>query len=173
MSGSGFAAGREYVVSIDGVYFGHNTTNASGGFHTGLRPGGLGAGVAQSIEHVEATDGTVTARTAFTLTRPTGARFLATSGNPNTLRAQFQVWGFGLDGRQRPVYIHYVAPSGAVRRSVLIGNARGRCGYALTPARRVFPFKPTRGRWTLQLDSNPAYSSTPGGPVARIGVRIS
>ncbi len=47
LSGSGFAGSREYVVSVDGVYFGESKTRANGTFRSSLRPGGLGAGVAQ------------------------------------------------------------------------------------------------------------------------------
>lgn len=172
LRGSGFAPTREYVVSIDGVYFGNNTTGSGGGFRSTLRPGGLGAGIAQAVEHLEATDGTVTARTDFTLTRSTGARILAVSGNPRTLRAPFQAWGFGLDGRRRPIYLHYIAPSGASVLTTSLGHATGQCGYLQTASRRVFPFTPTSGGWTLQLDTRRGYARRPGGPVARIGVLI-
>jgi hypothetical protein len=57
------------------------------------------------------------------------------------------------------------------------------CGYslascALTEARKtgsmkVFPFKPTFGYWTLQVDTERAYSRHPAGPVARILVGIA
>jgi hypothetical protein len=173
LRGSGFAPSREYVVSIDDVYFGNNTTNSRGGFQSALRPGGLGAGVAQAVEHVEATDGTVAARTDFTLTRAAGARLLVAGGNPRTLRAPFQVWAFALDGRRRPVYLHYVSPSGAVTLTASLGAATGQCGYLLTASRRLFPFTPTTGGWTLQLDTRHGYARRPRGPVARIGVRIS
>jgi hypothetical protein len=172
LTGAGFAPGREFVVTIDWVYFGKSTTDAQGGFASSLRPGGLGAGVPQHVDHLVASDGAQTAAASFTLTRPAGARFLASSGNPRTLRAPFEVWGFALDGRSRPVYLHYVAPSGRPRQTVLLGNTGGQCGHLRTAARPVFPFTPSSGAWTFQLDTRSRYQRKPAGPVARIGVRI-
>ena len=68
LSGTGFAGRREYVVSVDGVYFGESKTRADGTFRSSLRPGGLGAGVAQQPEQLEVTDGTV-ARTRASRSR--------------------------------------------------------------------------------------------------------
>src|SRR5207248_1324784 len=99
--------------------------------------------VVQHVDHLNATDGTQSADTTFTLTRPAQARFLAKRGNPNTLRAPFQVWGFALDGRVRAVYVHYVSPSGAMRQTVKLGKTGGQCGYLRTRRVRVFPFAPS------------------------------
>jgi hypothetical protein len=172
LRGSGFAPARSYIVSIDGVYFGQSQTDTSGGFSAGLIPGGLDAGVAQQTYRLEASDGILNAQTVFTVTRRAGARFLATSGNPNSLRAPFQVWGFALNGPNRAVYLHYVSPSGTAQTTVNLGRTGGQCGYLQTPSRRVFPFTPSLGSWTLQVDTRHAYTSHPGGQVARIGVRI-
>jgi len=171
--GSGFAPNRPYDVAIDGVDFGQATTGPGGAFTTRLLPGGLAAGVVQHVEHANATDGAVSANTRFTLTRPAGARFLAAGGNPNTLRAPFEVWGFASDGRRQTAYLHYVDSGGGVRMTVALGQTGGQCGYLLTGRRRVFPFTPSRGRWTLQIDTAASYSSRPAGAVARIPVLIS
>jgi hypothetical protein len=173
LSGSGFADSRSYVVTVDGVYFGESTTSASGAFATSLRPGGLGANVAQSVDQLEATDGDATADTSFTVTRPAGARFLASSGSPGVLRAPFEVWGFSLSGARLPVYLHYVSPAGRVRETVSLGRTGGQCGYMRTAARRVFPFAPSVGTWTFQIDTRKAYSAHPGGAVARIRVGVA
>jgi hypothetical protein len=170
--GAGFAHQRTYDVAIDGVDFGQARTDAGGDFATSLRPGGLGAGVAQAVERLTATDGTTSARATFTLTRRPGARFLAGAGNPNTLRAPFEVWGFALDGVSRPVYLHYLNPSGQPRMTALLGRAGGQCGFLHTPRRWVFPFAPRRGTWTLQLDTKRSYARDPGSPVARIRVLV-
>jgi hypothetical protein len=172
VSGAGFAASRSYDVAIDGVDFGQSRTNQAGGFATSLVPGGLGAGVIQSIDQLDATDGTSSADTTFTVTRTAGARFLASGGDPHTLRAPFTVWGFALDGTVRPVYLHYVSPAGQLRMTTHLGTTGGQCGYLLTPARRVFPFNPSLGTWTLQVDSNRGYSDHPAGPAAVIRVDI-
>jgi hypothetical protein len=173
ISGAGFAPGRQFVVTIDWVYFGSSTSDTQGAFTSTLRPGGLGAGVAQHVDSLMASDGTTSARAAFTVTRRAGARFLASSGDPRTLQAPFEVWGFALDGISRHVYLHYVSPSGRPRKTVLLGNTSGQCGHMLTAPRRVFPFSPSSGRWTFQLDTNRRYFSRPLGPAARIGVQIS
>ena len=93
-------------------------------------------------------------------------------GNPNTLRAPFELWGFAPDGRRHIAYLHYVDPGGTVRMTVTLGRMGGQCGYLLTGRRRVFPFTPSRGTWTLQIDTRHAYARRPGGPVQRIAVRI-
>jgi hypothetical protein len=172
VQGAGFAADRKFDVTVDGVDFGTSTTDSSGAFSTSLRPGGLGANQPQLIEHLAASDGTAAANAVFTVTRKAGARFLATSGNPHTLRSKFQVWGFSMRGGRLPVYLHYVSASGHARKTVSLGQTGGQCGYLLTGSRRVFPFSPGVGSWTLQVDTHRSYARRPGGPVARIGVTI-
>jgi hypothetical protein len=172
LRGSGFAPNRTYDVAIDGVDFGQATTDAGGSFSTFLLPGGLGGGVPQSVDRLDATDGTRSAATTFTLTRSAGARFLAASGNVHTLRTPFEAWGFALGGRPRALYLHYVTPSGRIRQTSRLGRAGGQCGYLRTRPRRLFPFSPSPGTWTLQVDTQPAFLRDPGGPVARIRVTV-
>jgi hypothetical protein len=172
ITGSGFAASRMYEVALDGLDFGISTTNADGGFTASLSPGGLGANVVQAVDALVASDGTSQTRTTFTVTRTAGARILAGSGAAASLRAPFQVWGFALGGSQRPVYLHYVSPRGHLKVTVALGNTGGQCGYLRTKARRVFPFLPGHGTWTLQLDTHPGYSRHASGPVAKIVVRV-
>lgn len=173
VSGSGFAAAQTFDLTIEGVDFGQSTTDSSGAFRVSPGPGGLPAGTAQHVEHLEVTDGTLTARTSFTLTRPSGARLLASRGTAATLRAPFEAWGFSLTGSRVPLLLHYVSPAGSLRRTVSLGRTGGQCGYLRTPALRVFTFSPSAGTWTLQIDTHRAYSATPSGPVARIGVRVA
>ncbi len=172
ITGSGFAPSRTFDVAVDGIDFGQSTTNVAGAFSSSLIPGGLGAGLAESVHDLDATDGTMSADARFTVTRAAGARFLSTRGNPHTLRAPFEVWGFSLGGTRRSIYVHYVAPSGRAGRSYGLGTAAGQCGYLRTRARRVFPFSPTVGTWTLQVDTSRRYLKQPKGPVSRIRVQI-
>jgi hypothetical protein len=172
ITGSGFAGARRYDVTVDGIDFGQSTTNAVGAFSSSLIPGGLGAGQAQGVHHLDATDGTGRADASFTVTRTAGARFLASSGNPHTLRAPFEVWGFSLNGKRRALYLHYVDSGGHVKRTVSLGHAGGQCGYLRTVPRAVFPFSPSVGRWTLQVDTARHYAKHPRGPRARISVQI-
>jgi hypothetical protein len=172
LTGTGFAPHRNYDVTVDGVDFGQAGTDTGGGFSTHFVPGGLPAGVPQRVDRLDVSDGTSEATTSFTVTRPTGARFEAARGKARALRAPFQAWGFSLDGTRRTLYVHYVSPAGRARATMKLGRTIGRCGYLVTPPLRVFPFTPSVGRWTLQVDAAAAYSARPGGPVARITVVI-
>ncbi len=172
-SGGGLAASRAYEVAVDGVDFGQSETDASGAFHGHLLPGGLPAGSPQSVDRLEVTDGSSDAATSFTVTRSAGARFLASRGDPRRLRASFQVWGFATNGSRHDTYVHYVSPSGQPSDTVRLGRTGGQCGYLLTPRMRFFPFSPSTGRWTLQVDTVARYSTHPSGPVARISVQIA
>jgi hypothetical protein len=171
LNGAGFAPSASYVVTVDGVYFGTSTTTSGGSLSATFRPGGLSAGFAQAVDHLEATDGTTVGRATFTITRSAGARLLTSGGNPRTLRSRFEIWGFGLDGSHKRVYLHYVSPSGRASTTAL-GVTRGQCGYLRTQSHRVFPFKPSVGTWTFQFDTSRGYSSHPAGPVARVPVVI-
>ena len=73
---------------------------------------------------------------------------------------------------RRAVYVHYVGPSRRVGRSYALGTAAGQCGHLRTRARRVFPFSPSVGTWTLQVDTSKRYVKHPNGPVSRIRVQI-
>lgn len=180
ITGSGFAPTRTYQVTVDGIDFGTSTTDSTGAFTAALRPGGLGANVVQAVHVLDATDGTSDTRIKFTVTRPAGARVIAGPGPPATLRAPFQVWGFGLGGVplgatsiQLPVYVHYVGPHRRLRKTISLGHTRGQCGYLKTKARRLFPFIPARGNWTLQIDTSHAYSKHPLAPAAKIRVTVT
>jgi hypothetical protein len=183
ITGSGFAPSRNYEVAVDGINFGMSTTDASGDFTASLIPGGLGKNVVQAVHVLSATDGTNLGGTTFTVTRTSGARILASTGSAAKLRAPFQVWGFALDNDKPPpyvsgpvrvpLYVHYLSPKKHLKKTVALGHTGGQCGYLRTAARRVFPFVPSRGSWTLQVDSDPTYSAHPTGPVAKIRLGVS
>ena len=173
LTGTGFAPSSAYVVSLDDVYFGLSGTSSTGTFSVTFGPGGLYANFAQIVDTLQVTDGTSMAATSFTITRPAGARFLATRGNPRTLTTPFEIWGFSPRGARLPVYLHYVGPRGAYKTTVSLGKTGGQCGYLKTKPRRVFPFVPSAGAWTFQVDTHRGYSRHPGGPVARIGVGVA
>jgi hypothetical protein len=97
---------------------------------------------------------------------------LNSGGKPRTLRTAIEVWGFAQDGVSKPVFLHYLAPSGAPRTTVMLGHTGGQCGRLVTPTLRLFPFGVGSGTWTLQIDTNPIYARRAGGPSARILVRI-
>jgi hypothetical protein len=183
IAGSGFPPSRSFVVAVGGVDFGMGTTDANGDFTASLIPGGLGANIVQAVHVLSADDGTSLIGTTFTVTRTTGARILASTGTAASLRAPFQVWGFGLVHDKPPayvsgpvrvaLYVHYLSPGKRLKTTIPLGRTGGQCGYLRTPLRHVFPFAPSRGSWTLQVDSSPTYSAHPMGPVARIKVGVS
>jgi hypothetical protein len=172
LSGSGFEPSRTYVVSIDGVYLGQRTTDSTGAFSVPLHPGGLPAGAAQHLDNLQVTDGTTSAQTWFMLTRSAGTLITNTAGGPRSLTGRFLVWGFSLGGVTRPVYVHYISPSGKVYKAVFLGNTGGQCGYLRTGRRRVFPFSTTPGTWTLQVDTSRSYSRRAAGPRVRLSAVI-
>ncbi len=161
------------MVTLDGVYFGSSGTGSTGAFSVTFGPGGLYANFPQLVDTLQVSDGTSTATTTFTITRPAGARFLASGGNPRTLKAPFEVWGFSPSGARRPLYMHYIGPRGAYKTTVSLGQSGGQCGYLRTKPLRVFPFVPSPGAWTFQVDTHRGYSRHPSGPVARIGVGVA
>lgn len=172
VTGAGFAPRRRFDVALDGVDLGQSNTSATGSFRVSLFPGPLPAGRAQSVDQLDATDGTSSADTTFTLTRPTGFRFMTRGGDPHTLRAPIELWGFSRAGVPRALFLHYVTPSGRLRRTLSLGHTRGQCGYLRTRRHKLFPFASSPGTWTLQADTQPAYARRPGGPVARIRVQV-
>jgi hypothetical protein len=183
IAGSGFPTSRSYELAVDGVDIVNAMTNSFGGFTASLIPGGLGAGVAQYVHLLTANDGTGLTSASFTVTRTTGARIVASTGAAASLRGPFQLWGFNLvhdkplpastPAPSLPVYVHYLSPHHHLRTTVALGHTGGQCGYLKTAKRRVFPFNPSSGLWTLQVDSQHTYSAHPVGPVAKIPVRVS
>jgi len=196
IAGLGFASIQAYEVDINSQFFGISTTDALGSFSASLRPGGLRANVVQSIDTLTASDGMNTSKTTFTVTRAAGARILAGTGKAATLRAPFQIWGFQHMPNPAPlntgpplqypvpvpsvpvptrrrVYVHYLGPHKRLKMTIKLGRVGGQCGYLRTGPRRVFPFVPSRGTWTLQVDSKRHYVRHPAGPVTRIRVRVT
>jgi hypothetical protein len=171
LSGKGFAASRPFDLAVDGVDFGQTRTTGFGTFAVKVGLGGLN-GVAQHVELLSATDGSSEADTRVTLMAKAGARILASRGNVTTLRAPVEVWGFSPDGPPRSVYLHYVAPTGRLVRTDGLGRTGGQCGYLRTTSRRVFPFSPATGAWTLQIDTQRRYAPRPSGPAQRIRVTV-
>ena len=173
LSGQGFTPHSTYVVTVDGVYLGQRGANAHGNFSIPLHPGGLPAGAAQHVDHVEVSDGSSTGTTNFTVTRPAGARILPSGSNVRTAKARFQVWGFALGGGQPPIYVHYVDPAGKQEARTFIGRTGGQCGNITSPLIPLFGFSAGRGTWILQVDTKRTYTAHPRGPVSRISITLS
>jgi len=165
LSGQGFSPSHTYVVTLDGVLLGERATDAQGSLAITVHPGGLPAGTAQHVDHIRVDDGTTTAMTFFTVTRSAGAGIFTSGSTPATLQASFHVWGFSLGGTPRPVYVHYVEPSGHQRARTFLGRTDGQCGWISTPRRKLFPFSVSPGNWTLQVDTQKALADQLEGTV--------
>jgi len=114
------------------------------------------------------------ARTTF-LASAIGADFSPSRGDPLTMKVRFTAFGMNLVTKSSKVFLHYVAPSGKVRTTVSLGRAQGACGRLQSSLRKLFPFRPSSGKWTLQLDTAKTYrkgAARTTYPWARIGVRV-
>ncbi len=157
VTGQGFRPTTLVTISRGGSSIGTATTDASGAFVGKFGSESLTAPAKEALFDLAATDGTNTAITRYRVTK-VFADFFPGRGNPSTLRVRFTVNGFGLLRRRSPVYLHYVRPNGAHARTVRLGVARGTCGkIRRTAERRLFGFRPERGRWILQFDTNATY----------------
>ncbi len=161
--GTGFTPGAAFQAALDGsaMEAGIGAVDASGGARGSFAAPALNAVIAPgTMEHtfqLSVHEGTNAPATQFTVSK-LRARFLPASGNPRTLRVRFSVYGFGLSGATSPgIYVHYVRPDGRVRTTVRLGTGRGACASLTTARRRLFPFRPTSGAWTLQFDTSRRY----------------
>jgi hypothetical protein len=179
MTANGLTPHAPLTVALDGQVLSYRdrstpTADDAGSFASSFATPALAAGVVQQRHVLSVGDGTRRPRARFTVTRPTGADFQPSRGNPRTLRARFDVWGFALDGGASgaSVWLHWIGPSGKVRTSAALGPARGDCGALTTAPRRVFPFAPQAGRWLLVLDTHRRYRVQASGPRAKIPVHV-
>ena len=153
--GTGFAPGATYTVLRDGQPAGSGVVGQDGTVAGMLSSGALEEGIAERTEALEVSDGMTSADAAFRVTK-FFAGFAPTRGDPATLRVRFSIFGFGAPALD--VYVHYIRPNGRAARSVRLGRTTGPCGkIARTRMRRLFPFRPSAGRWHLQFDTHRPY----------------
>ena len=183
VSGSGFNAKSVITVNRGPEAVGSATADNSGAVRSTLLVPEVAFGLVESQVEVTATDGTNSAR-AFLNIAKVGATFTPTAGDPRTLRAAHVISGFGLAETKPSIYLHYVSPEaqkvvtkpvtqkvpkpggGTTTtqvdapgvRTVRLGQLRGPCGVLRTSPRRLFPFKPSPGKWRLQYDTRPLYT---------------
>lgn len=181
MTGSGLTPRAPLTVVLDGQRLSYGdgstpTADDAGSFVSSFATPALAAGVAQQRHVLVVSDRAHRPRARFTVSRPAGADFQPSTGNPRTLRARFDVWGFALSAADReprmPVWLHWVSPTGKVRQNAALGRTNGDCGALTTPPRRVFPFAPEAGRWLLVLDTHRRYRVQASGPRAKIPVNV-
>src|SRR3954447_20917457 len=157
IAGSGFTPGAAYSVLRDGQQIGNGSVGSDGSMTGSFTTGLLDNGVADKSFDLTVTDGQNQAATRFRVSRFV-AEFAPARGNPSTLRVRFSVFGFGRP--KLPIYVHYVRPGGRVSETVQLGHTQGSCGsIQQTRKRRLFPFRPSAGRWHLQFDTQKRYSA--------------
>jgi hypothetical protein len=155
ITGTAFNPGATYTVLKDGQSIGTGTVASDGTVTGTLTSGRLDTGVAERSFDLTVTDGQNQAATRFRVSRFV-AEFAPARGNPSTLKVRFSVFGFGRPGL--PIYVHYLKPGGVVARTVRLGRTRGSCGsIPRTRTRRLFPFRPSAGRWKLQFDTRKSF----------------
>jgi hypothetical protein len=163
LSGSAFAPMASVAISQDAQRFGTADTDAAGAFQRKFPAPELARNVREQVFALSGTDSALNTATTQYHTTKIFADFTPHSGDPKTLQVRFAVNGFGLLRPHATVYLHYVSPSGKVRRNVRLGRALGTCGkIRATRLRRLFPFSARRGHWVLQFDTNKTYSRATG-----------
>jgi hypothetical protein len=178
MTAAGLTPRAPLTVALDGTALRYSdgstpTADDAGNFSSSFATPGLGPGITQQRHALAVDDGTQRPRTRFAVTRPAGAAFSPSEGDPRTLRARFTLWGFALaSARNARAWLHWVDPAGKVRRNALLGMTKGDCGVLTTPQRRVFPFDPEPGRWVLAIDTQRRYRVQTDGVRAKIRVHV-
>jgi hypothetical protein len=157
VTATGFAPRSVVTVRRNGTEIGTANADDVGAVQARFDAPRLPEGKRESSAVLELSDGTTKASTRLPITR-FHASFSPATGDPATMLVRFSLDGFGLLDAQPDVYVHYVSPSGMVRRTVNLGRARGVCGHLRTPTlRRLFPFRARAGTWTLQFDTRKKY----------------
>jgi hypothetical protein len=164
LTGDGYAPGAEYLVLVNGGVVGSGTTDSAGAFKyelTSPPPPDTGTAAYDAGFRVEVTQGQTKAATDFRTAQVFGD-FNPGDGDPAKLKVRFSAFGFGIDrapGTAAPeIFVHYVSPKGKVVRTVSLGKGRGSCGsIRRTAKRKLFPFRPSNGRWALQFDTRKRY----------------
>jgi hypothetical protein len=168
VAGSGFTPGALVDVSVDGKVEPQPAT---------VRPDGTIRGsVAAPVRRRGQRPFTLTVaergRPANTVQATSLVTALAVRMVPQVARpsqrVRFVGRGFTAD---RPVLGHYVF-GGELRKTVRFGRPHGPCGR-FSVRRRQIPLRhPQRGRWTLQVDTQPMYSPTPLGVSVRLAITV-
>jgi hypothetical protein len=178
LTASGMAPRAPLTVSLDGEPLRYRdgstpTADDAGTFASSFATPALAPAAMQLHHTLAVADGSARAHTRFTVTRPAGADFEPSAGDPRRLRARFTLWGFALaSGRNQRAWLHWVDPTGKVRRNAALGITRGDCGRLTTAPRRVFPFDPEPGRWVLVIDTLRRYRVQTDAARAKIPVHI-
>jgi hypothetical protein len=164
ISGSGFTPGEQYTVLVQGGIVDVGTAAADGTIVKRIPvplPPDSGPGAHTGTYSVAISQPDASATASFQAATPHGD-FTPGSGDPRTLKVHFIAYGFGTaaaPGQPMPtIYVHYIDPRGKLRLSRPIGVGTAPCGtIKRTALRKLFPFNPRSGTWTLQYDAQKRY----------------
>src|SRR5919112_2252726 len=152
VTGRGFTPGSEVTVSVDRKKATTAKANELGEVigavsapfqRRGERPFWVTLTEAGLPEHTATVQSRIAALTAWL--KPPHAR--------PSRRVRLLGRGF-IDGAT--IYAHYVR-AGKLRKTVVLGAPVGPCGRLDVERRQIPIHKPATGRWTLQVDNQPAY----------------
>jgi hypothetical protein len=159
--GSGFVPGSPFDVLLDNEKLpgGAAAMGADGTMSGSFAPPALDEGVVQRRFTLGLVTAHASTSTNFTVTR-LQASFWPNKGTATRLKVRFSLFGFGLGGKAKHVYVHYVAPNGRFIKTARLGKPRGQCGsIPKTSRKRLFPFKSVcAGTWRLQFDTRKRYT---------------
>ena len=164
VTGTGYTANEAVQLMVGGGIVGVTTADASGNVRTTFpvpAPPQTGRSKNDQGYEMSLVQDALKATVPFRTARVVGD-FSPSNGRPATLRVRFSAYGFGVAtpaGQPMPnVYVHYVDPKHKVRKTISLGAGAAPCGtIAKTALRKLFPFTPRSGAWTLQFDTNPVY----------------
>jgi hypothetical protein len=175
-AGSGLAPGSTVTASLDGVTVASGPASPTGDFAGSAAAPALPRDRFTGRSTLTVGDGANVASIAFPVTL-LAADFSPSSGNPNTLKVRFRIYGFGPvlaasgRGTSAPVYEHLFSPGGKRRATYFVGRTRGPCGSLVTARRRILPFFPLDGRWRFVFTTSRRYSAS-AAPLAATGFRV-
>jgi hypothetical protein len=175
-SGGGFGPGATVTASLDGVAVASGPASPTGDFAGTTAAPALPSNRFTGRSTLTLADGASSASTSFPITL-LAADFSPSSGNPNTLRVRFRIYGFGPvlaalgRGTSARVYEHLFSPGGKRRATYFVGRTRGPCGSLVTARRRILPFFPLDGRWRFVFTTSRRYSAD-AAPMAATGFRV-
>jgi len=166
VSAAGFAPAAAVEVRIDGATQTVATADMSGRVTGALAAPHQARGQRWfTIELIERGDPANAVRLRSRVTA------LSVSVRPRSARPDARVrWsgrGF-VDGG--PVRAHYVK-HGTARRTVRLARPRGACGR-FSVRRRQFPFRPSVGAWTVQVDQSRRFSPAPDSPFVSLPITV-
>jgi hypothetical protein len=172
VNAGGFTPGGTYTLLLNGGVTSSGSADAAGNINLELDappPPETGKRAYDAEYKLEIRQGSLIASTAFR-TAQVFSDFNPGSGDPLKLRVRFSAFGFGVataPGAAQPeIFVHYVSPKGRLKKTISLGRGQGACGSIRSSKKlRLFPFKPSNGRWTLQFDTKRKY--TKGKPTSR------